>query len=322
MHGILPDITNIVLNELGQPSHVFDADTIRGTIVARMARAGETVLALDNQTYTLTTEDLVIADDEKILAIAGVIGALSSSATAQTRHIFIESATFDPVTVRRMSQRLGVRTDSSIRFEKGTDLSLPWLIQERIHQFLEAYTTGLKKLSSFSLRTERLPTIIEVAHDIFERKIGVAVVESSIIDILTRLGFSVDHDTSAATYSILVPSWRATGDVDMAADIVEEVARHIGYDTIPSLPLPGPLSLVHVHSHDTVTMRISSFFTTKGYFDAYTYPFTFSERFSRFSDRTPAVIHNTSENRTHLRAHMAESLLELISSHYRTQDQG
>lgn len=108
----------------------------------------------------------------------------------------------------------------------------------------------------------------------------------------------------------------------MAADIIEEVARHVGYDTIPAIALPGPLSTAQIHSHDTITLQIASFFAHKGYFDAYTYPFTLSERFNRFSDTTPAIIQNTSENRTHLRAHLAENLLELVASHYRNRDCG
>ena len=100
------------------------------------------------------------------------------------------------------------------------------------------------------------------------------------------------------------------------------MARQIGYDTIPSEPLPGPLSTVRVVAHDTLTSKITGFFADRGFYDAYTYPFTLSDRFARFSDKTPAVIHNTSENRTHLRAHLAENLLELVASNYRSHASG
>lgn len=119
-----------------------------------------------------------------------------------------------------------------------------------------------------------------------------------------------------------VPSWRDTGDITIAEDIVEEVARHVGYETIPGEPLPGPLGVAHVHAPDILTHQISGFFADRGYFDAYTYPFTLAERFSRFSDATPAIINNTTENRTHLRAHLAENLLELVASNYRSHDDG
>lgn len=119
-----------------------------------------------------------------------------------------------------------------------------------------------------------------------------------------------------------VPAWRDTGDIRIAEDIVEEVARHVGYETIPGEPLPGPLGVAHVHAPDILTHQISGFFADRGYFDAYTYPFTLAERFSRFSDATPAIINNTTENRTHLRAHLAENLLELVASNYRNHTDG
>ena len=96
----------------------------------------------------------------------------------------------------------------------------------------------------------------------------------------------------------------------------------IWYNTLEIAPLPGPLSTAHIYAHDAVTTKISRFFSGHGYLDAYTYPFTLAERFSRFSDKDPAIIHNTNENRTHLRAHMAENLLELVASNYRTNEQG
>lgn len=119
-----------------------------------------------------------------------------------------------------------------------------------------------------------------------------------------------------------MPSWRDTGDVNMPADIVEEIARMVGYDKLPTSPLPGPILTAKNHAHDEITSKISHFFAHHGYFDAYTYPFTLADRFTRFSDKEPAVIHNTSENRTHLRANLAENLLELIAENYRTHTEG
>lgn len=105
-------------------------------------------------------------------------------------------------------------------------------------------------------------------------------------------------------------------------DIIEEIARHVGYETIDPMALPGPLATARVYSHDTLTQSITSFFADKGYADVYTYPFSLPERFSKFSDAKPQVIENTTENRTHLRAHLAESLLELIANSYRNHPDG
>ncbi len=117
-HGFLPDLTNIVMTELGQPMHVFDADTIEGPITLRMAKKGELFTGLDEKEYTLSSDDLVIVDEKQILALAGIMGGKTSGTTDNTRHIYVESASFDAIAVRKTSQRLGIRTDSSLRFEK------------------------------------------------------------------------------------------------------------------------------------------------------------------------------------------------------------
>jgi len=263
---------------------------------------------------------MVIADEKKILAIAGVIGGKSSGATETTKNILIEAATFNPVSVRKTSQRLGIRTDSSVRFEKGVDTTLPAIATSRYEQLLATYIKDTKYEGSFTHETPKMPTQIILTHSYIEDRIGTKVSEKIILDTLTRLGFTVHQNTSE--YTVIVPSWRDTGDVSIPADIVEEIARMVGYDTLPISPLPGPILTTRNYAHDSITTKISHFFAHHGYFDAYTYPFTLDERFSRFSDKKPAIIHNTSENRTHLRANIAENLLELVASNYRTHSEG
>ena len=319
-HGLLPDLTNIVMTELGQPMHVFDADTIAGNIVLRMAKKWEVFLWLDDKEYTLTPDDLVIVDDKTILALAGIMGGKSSGTTESTRHIFVESASFDAVTVRKTSQRLGIRTDSSIRFEKGVDRTLPHIAQTRYAQLLIHFISGVKQEKHTAIISPRTATIITLSQELLVAKIGQPVPEKDVTDILTRLGCIVAQ--TDGIYTVTVPSWRDTGDITLSEDIIEEIARHFGYENIPSAPLPGPLATARVHGHDVMTQDITRFFSEKGYYDAYTYPFTLAERFVRFSDKTPAVIQNTSENRTHLRAHLAENLLELVANSYRTHTEG
>ena len=319
-HGLLPDLTNIVMTELGQPMHVFDADTIQGNIVLRMAKKWETFHGLDDKEYTLTPDDLVIVDDKNILALAGIMGGKSSGTTESTRRIFVESASFDAVTVRKTSQRLGIRTDSSIRFEKGVDRTLPHIAQTRYAQLLTHFIAGAKLEKQTAIISLRTATIITLSQELLVAKIGQPVPEKDVTDILTRLGFSVAH--TDGIYTVTVPSWRDTGDISIPEDIIEEIARHFGYENIPGEPLPGPLATARVHGHDVMTQSITRFFSEKWYRDAYTYPFTLAERFARFSDKTPAVIQNTSENRTHLRAHLAENLLELVANSYRTHTEG
>jgi len=262
----------------------------------------------------------VIVDDKTILALAGIMGGKSSGTTESTRHIFVESASFDAVTVRKTSQRLGIRTDSSIRFEKGVDRTLPHIAQTRYAQLLIHFISGVKQEKHTAIISPRTATIITLSQELLVAKIGQPVPEKDVTDILTRLGCIVAQ--TDGIYTVTVPSWRDTGDITLSEDIIEEIARHFGYENIPSAPLPGPLATARVHGHDVMTQDITRFFSEKGYYDAYTYPFTLAERFVRFSDKTPAVIQNTSENRTHLRAHLAENLLELVANSYRTHTEG
>jgi phenylalanyl-tRNA synthetase beta chain len=143
-HGLLPDLTNIIMTEIGQPMHVFDADTIVGKITLRMAQKGEKFTGLDNKEYILAADDLVIVDEKQVLALAGIMGGKESSTTENTRRIYVESASFDAVTIRKTSQRLGIRTDSSVRFEKGVDATLPHLAQMRYTQLLNYFVADIK----------------------------------------------------------------------------------------------------------------------------------------------------------------------------------
>ena len=167
------------------------------------------------------------------------MGGLSSGTTASTRRIYVESASFDPVTVRKTSQRLGIRTDSSLRFEKGVDTHLPHLAQARYAELLSHYGDDVKTREKTIITTESKPVSVTIAHELLVGKIGTEIAEKSVTDILSRLGFEVSLKNTL--YTIKVPSWRATGDVSITEDIIEEISRHIGYETIPSLPLPGPL---------------------------------------------------------------------------------
>lgn len=151
---------------------------------------------------------MVIADEKKILAIAGVIGGKSSGATETTKNILIEAATFDPVSVRKTSQRLGIRTDSSVRFEKGVDPTLPYLSSLRYEQLLTYYIPDALFVGEFTHTTEQKEKSIQISHNTIESRLGQKVDQKIIIDILSRLGFSVTEKSE--TYTVQIPSWRNT----------------------------------------------------------------------------------------------------------------
>lgn len=126
---------------------------------------------------------------------------------------------------------------------------------------LSHFAGAVKQGKQTAVFQQEEPTIIEVSHTVIEQRIGKDISETDIKDILSRLGFALH--TKKDVYTVTVPSWRDTGDISIAPDIIEEIARHVGYETVPTIPLPGPLGLVQVHAHDTLTMKISSFFSGK-----------------------------------------------------------
>jgi len=240
------DITNFVMLELGQPAHAFDADTIKDhAIVVRSAKDGEKFTTLDEKEHTLTSHTLMIADKEKSLVIAGVMGGLQSGITENTKTIIFESATFDPSSIRKTSTKLGLRTDSSSRFEKSLDpnnaeLALRRLVELTLEICPEANVAS-KVVDVYAKKQET--KVIETSFDVFAKKIGIALDEKKITDILERLGFALVSSKNGSV-KITVPSWRATKDIHLAEDIVEEVIRILGYETVsaslPTLSIASP----------------------------------------------------------------------------------
>jgi phenylalanyl-tRNA synthetase beta chain len=225
------DITNYVLIELGQPMHAFDYSLVGGAqIRVRTARAGETLKTLDGQTRPLSPDMLVIADIERPIAIAGVMGGANSEVSAGTRTIVFESAYFNPLSVRRTSKKLGLKTEASMRFERGTDPRLPVTAMERACALLEQIGAGRAR----GTMTDRYPARIEPAALRLRRAkvaglIGMQVPDADIRRILDSLGFAL-HD-AAEGWDVTVPTRRV--DIVREVDLIEEIARHYGFDRVP-----------------------------------------------------------------------------------------
>jgi phenylalanyl-tRNA synthetase beta chain len=235
------DITNYVLHELGQPLHAFDFHKLAGRrIVVRRAGAGEKLKTLDGVERTLTNEMLVIADAERPVALAGIMGGEESEISSTTTDVLIESAYFDPNSVRRTARQLGMDTEASRRFERGADCEDVLRAQERCVQLICELAGGVATedwIDAYPrpfvprvviLRPRRVPelTSVSVEHD-------------EIVRILSGLGFELLRD-SAAELSFKVPSWRI--DVEQEEDLVEEIARHTGFDKIASELPPSSAS--------------------------------------------------------------------------------
>jgi len=227
------DATNYALNELGHPTHAFDLDLLEGdTIIVRHALEGEALKTLDGVDRKLTTEDLVIADAKKPVALAGVMGGFYTMITENTKHVLIESAWFDPATVRSMAKRHGMHTDASHRFERGADYGITPLACDRVAELILASAGGElhgDRIDAVARKLDRPP--IPLCHSEIKRNLGIDISESEIERILRRLGFDITRG-NASDSSVQAPSWRL--DVEREIDILEELARIYGYNNFPN----------------------------------------------------------------------------------------
>ncbi len=233
------DLTNYVMLELGQPLHAFDADVIKEgdkavSLVVRRAAVGEAFAALDDKEYTLTENTLVIANQTEALALAGIKGGKHSGVTETTSTIIIEAATFNAGFIRRASTQLGLRTDSSARFEKTLDPMLPEFALRRIVELAHQIWPKAQVVSEITdvINTNTTPKVLEFSWDFINERLGVEIPRKTALDILEHLGFVVKIKKNQAR--VTIPSWRASKDIAIPEDIVEEVARVFGYENIPA----------------------------------------------------------------------------------------
>lgn len=235
------DVTNYVMLELGQPLHAFDNDTLEGDIVVRHARAGETLKLLDGSEAKLDAGFVLIADENKPLAVAGVMGGFDSRVTDATHNIFLESAHFAPAAIMGRARKLGLHTDASHRFERGVDPQLPLRALERATQLLLAIAGGKAgpMLVAENLADLPVPPVVSLRRARLKRVLGVGVADAEVTRIFTALGMRVETDVDG--WQITAPSSRF--DIEREEDLIEEVARVFGYDNIPTLTPAGALTL-------------------------------------------------------------------------------
>ncbi|OUC65546.1 phenylalanine--tRNA ligase subunit beta [Acinetobacter seifertii] len=235
-HSILVDVTNYVLMELGQPMHAFDLAKIEGTVHVRQAKPQEKLQLLNDQEVELQEDIMVIADDQKALAIAGIMGGLASSVTDDTVDIFLESAFFAPLAIAGRARRFGLHTDSSQRYERGVDFELPLIAMNRASHLIQELAGGEFGPITVAEKTDLLPKreAIELKQNQVDQLLGYQVAAEFITDALTRLGCSVTVKAEGE-WSVVPPSHRY--DMAIYQDLIEEVARIDGYDNIQiSLP--------------------------------------------------------------------------------------
>jgi phenylalanyl-tRNA synthetase beta chain len=230
------DVTNYVLFSTSHPIHAFDLDKVAGArVIIRRAKKGERLLCLDGTDLSLASDMLVIADEAKPVALAGVIGGQSSAVTEETKDIFIESAYFNPVSVRLTRKAAGLQTDASYRFERGADISFPPQAALMAASLLTQFggRSSLEPADVFPLPPKKKEIILR--HSRIADLLGVEVDEAFVQKTLSDLELGVELQ-QPGVWRVRVPSWRV--DLDREADLIEEVARFYGYDNIPSVVPP------------------------------------------------------------------------------------
>ncbi|HWM26681.1 MAG TPA: phenylalanine--tRNA ligase subunit beta [Chthoniobacterales bacterium] len=225
------DISNFVMLELGQPTHAFDSEKLRGEIVVRLAREGEKFLALDGKTYTLTSRDLVIADQERIVGIGGVMGGEETGVTASTKHVLLESAYFLPASVRRTARALNLPSDASYRFERGVDPGMILRASQRATDLIRELAAGnASEEIATAGELPAPPADVSLRYERCNELIGAPVPKERVVQILEGFGLEKTqaHDDQS---SWRVPSFRA--DLQREVDLIEEVVRVFGIENVP-----------------------------------------------------------------------------------------
>lgn len=317
------DITNFVLMEFGQPLHAFDANKLKNKkLIIRNARKDEKILALDGETYNLEKDMLVIADEEKPVAIAGIMGGEETSVNKGTRDIVLESAVFDPKSIRLTSKKLGLRSESSSRFEKGFDPSLTEQAINRAAALIQELCGGeiLKgNVAPLKIKVER--KTINLSIDYLNKLVGTPIKPQEIKKILQSLGFETSIEKNNE-FSVLVPSWRS--NVDCPADLVEEVARIYGYNELPEQFLVSELFPGEQDKKITWENKIKLEMQKLGFNEVYSYSFYGEKQIKKFgnADEKHLELENPiNPDQMYLRRSLLPRLFEAASRNARKFDE-
>ena len=314
------DITNYVMLELGQPLHAFDNDKLEGDIVVRHGHAGETVKLLDGSDAKVDAGFVLIADEKKALAVAGVMGGYDSRVTDATRNIFFEAAHFAPAAIMGRARKLGMHTDASHRFERGVDPELPRRALERATELLLTIAGGkagpvqvaehladLPKPATVALRRARL-----------RRVLGVEVADAEVLRIFTALGMHIEP--AGERWQVTAPSSRF--DIEREEDLIEEVARIFGYDNIPTHTPAGALALAIDPEARIGELALREQLAARGYFEAVTLAFVGADLLGRwgFDQNLVPLANPLSADLAVMRPSLLPGLIEALS-HNRARQQ-
>lgn len=315
---IIVDITNYVLLEVGQPLHAFDADLVQGReIRVRRAKDNEKMTAIDGSELTLTKDDLVIADENRAVALAGVMGGRDTEVNEKTRNVFLESAYFHPRWIRQSARRHGLSTDSSYRFERRVDPENADFGRERALWLIKRYAKPRFISTVLKAGQKPLPAVktIHLSGEEIEACLGVSLKPHQITSILTRLGLGVSA-LSGDKWKVTLPSFRS--DLERPVDLIEEIARIYGFDKIPEhLPERAPLAIQDSPLFE-LEGEIRNFLTGAGFFETVTFSLISDKGLSREKElaRAVSIVNPQNKELCWMRPVLFSSLLNVVRKNF------
>jgi phenylalanyl-tRNA synthetase beta chain len=305
------DVTNYVLMELGHPLHAFDLARLRrNKIIVRRARPGEPLRTLDGVDRMLNAENLVIADGDHPVALAGVMGGEDSEISSGTGTVLLESAWFEPVSIRRTAKSQGMHTEASHRFERGADVEMAPVALDRAAELIRELAGGeiLRGVIDVYPRPQQREELVLCRHEIL-RILGAEIPWEEIERLLRSLGFQVERRDAEAC-RVKPPSFRL--DVARPVDLIEEVARHYGYDRLPARVRPAPPRFERDATREK-ELAVSALLVGLGYREIIPSSMVDPEENARFTDRPPVVLANPlSQDASALRSSAVPSMLRAL----------
>jgi len=304
------DITNYVLLELGQPLHAFDANKLEGNLQVRFAKEKEKITLLDENKIWLDEKSLVIADQKKPVALAGIMGGLETGISNKTKSIYLESAFFTPTAIRGRARKFSIQTDASTRFERGVDFKLQVLAIQRASSLIHETLGGdFSPIQEF-IRKSSIPKNKDIILNInnLNKILGTNLSKSTVKRGLTSLGLK--NSVSNNNLKVKVPSWRF--DLKIEADLIEEIARLVGYNNIPQVSLSRKIRT----SGDTLHSSIRKTFQSMGYNEVITYSFIDQSLAELVGDKKKQLIfveNPISQNMNVMRTSLLPGLLDTLS---------
>ena len=318
------DITNYVMMAIGQPLHAFDKTHVDGNkIIVRNAREGEELLLLDNNTIELTTDDLVISDSKDAMALAGIRGGKKDSILPETTGVVLEVANFTAKTIRKTGKRFDEKTDASIRYEKNIDtqrveegLNLALALFKEI--FPESKIVAFNDVYPVETKNEK----INVSEEFLDTRLGKKIDRETITRVLTRLGYEVNYKNGI--YTVVVPTYRSTGDVSLKDDVMGDIARLLSFESFEAQPLTISFDHAVLQNKVLLETRIKEYLSNRcGFYEIFTYPWINEKYINAASinkEDSIKLATPPSPEEAYLRSSLVPGMLEAISKNLRYFD--